>query len=204
MNNKNNSAVFFLKTSHSLKKIITLISTVLICGISFNSFALEIGAALHKGDESKTKGFNISVSENFSRKHNLYWSLSYNSLDDVKVDWNNSSLYFSVDTIEALISRQQKLKTYNSFLKNIVFEYQAGVSLALTENKFTWEELNEERFFSEKNDINAVLSFSTYYNLTKNSAVKLGVKIQPSFSQFGTVGSVYLGFNYKFGKQVGY
>ncbi|NQY63513.1 MAG: hypothetical protein HRT38_07210 [Alteromonadaceae bacterium] len=204
MNIKISSAVLFFKVPNNLKKLVSIICTVFICSFSMNSFALEIGAALHQGDERKMKGFNLSVSDQFSRKHNLHWSISYNSLNDVRVSWNTQSLFFSVDTAEALISRQQKFRTYNSFLKNIVFEYQVGVSLALTENKFTWAELNEEKFFSEKSDVNAVLAFSTRYNFSKSAAVKLGFKYQPNFSEFGNLASVYLGFTYKFGNQVGY
>ncbi|NQY33800.1 MAG: hypothetical protein HRT37_02295 [Alteromonadaceae bacterium] len=204
MNIKSSSAVVFLKVPYNVKKLVTIIFTVFIYSFSMNSSALEVGAALHQGDKRKMTGFDFSVSEQFSRKHNIHWSLSYNSLNDVRVEWNNNSLFFSVDTVEALISRQQKLRTYNSFLKNIVFEYQAGISVGLTENKFTWTELNEEKFFSQKKDINAVLAFSTRYNFSKNSAVKLGIKYQPNFSEFGNIASVYLGFTYKIGKQVGY
>ncbi len=187
-----------------LKKVAIILSVLAICSFSLATHALGVGAEIHKGDESKTTGFNLSVSDSFSRKHNLYWSLAYNNLNDLKVDWNSRELYFSVDTVEALVSYQHKLRTYDSFLKNIVFEYQAGISVALTENKFTWEALEQERYFSEKGDINAVLAFSTHYNINKNSAVKLGVKYQPSFSEFGSVSSIYLGFTYKFGRQVGY
>lgn len=187
-----------------LKKITVILIAFASFGFSINLQAIEIGAEIHKGEGSKTTGFNLSVSDNFSRKHNLYWTLAYNNLNDIEVSWNDSELFFSVDTIEALVSYQQKLNTYDSFLKNIVFEYQAGFSLALTENKFIWEELDQELFFSEKNDINAVLAFAALYNINKNSAVKLGIKYQPSFSEFGSISSIYLGFTYKFGRQIGY
>ncbi len=204
MNITKNLAVLSIESVNIFKKITLILTVLLSCSFSLSLYALEVGAAIHKGDESKTTGFNLSISDNFSRKHNLYWTLAYNNLDDIKVNWNQRELFFSVDTLEALVSYQQKLKTYDSFLKNIVFEYQAGLSVALTENKFIWEELDQERLFSEKGDINAVLAFSTLYNINKNSVVKLGVKYQPSFSEFGSVSSIYLGFTYKFGRQIGY
>lgn len=204
MNIIKNLAVLSKKSTKVVNKI-TLFLTLLVSGcFSVNLYALEVGAEFHKGDESKTTGFNLSVSDNFSRKHNLYWTVAYNNVNDINVNWNERGLYFSMDTLETLVSYQQKLNTYDSVLKNIVFEYKAGLSFALTENKFTWDELQEERYFSEKGDVNAVLSFATLYNINKNSAVKLGLKYQPSFSEFGSVSSIYLGFTYKFGRQVGY
>ena len=204
MNISINLAVLSIKSVKILKKMAVILTVLVSCSFSTNLYAIEVGAAIHKGDESKTTGFNLSVSDNFSRKHNLYWTLAYNNLNDIKVSWNERELFFSVDTLEALVSYQHKLKTYDSFLKNITFEYQAGLSFALTENKFIWEELDQERFFSEKGDVNAVLSFATLYNINKNSVVKLGIKHQPSFSEFGGVSSIFLGFTYKFGRQVGY
>lgn len=197
-------SIFSIKNASKLKKIAVLLTLLASSSLSVNLYALEVGAAIHKGGESKTTGFNLSISDNFSRKHSLYWTLAYNNLNDIKVSWNERDLYFSVDSLEALVSYQHKLKTYNSFLKNITFEYQAGLSFALTENKFIWDELDQERLFSEKGDVNAVLSFATLYNINKNSVVKLGIKHQPNFSEFGGVSSIFLGYTYKFGRQVGY
>jgi len=197
-----------IKNITLLKKIAVILAVFSCCSFSTNLQALEVGSAFHKGGDSKTTGFNLSISDNFSRKHNLNWTLAYNNLDDIKrtitVSGDKRDKFFSVDTLEALVSYQQKLNTYDSFLKNIVFEYQAGFSVALTENKFIWEDLEQELFLSEKGDVNAVLAFSTLYNINKNSAIKLGLKYQPNFSEFGSVSSIYLGFSYKFGRQVGY
>jgi len=204
MNTTMNLAILSIRSVNMLKKIAVILSILASASFSVNLYALELGAAIHKGDESKTTGYNLSISDDFSRKYNLHWILAYNNLDDIKVSWNEQDLFFSVDTVEALVSYQQKLRTYNSFLKDITFEYQAGLSVALTENKFTWDALGEERFFSEKGDVNAVVAFSTLYNINKNSLVELGVKYQPSFSEFGSVSSIYLGFTYKFGSQVSY
>jgi hypothetical protein len=194
-NNKNNGLVSYF-------------GGLLVVGIltitSFNSFALDTTFSLHKGDESKTKGFSLSLADSFTKGSNFYWSLGYNALDDVEVEWNNDTLYFGNDTVEALVSYRHQLKSYNAFFKKVSFEYQVGASVALTENKFTWEELNEDKLFSEKGDINAVIGVSAYYNFNKNTAVVIGLKHQPSFSEFDDISSAFIGINYKFGKVVGY
>jgi len=214
MNMIRNIAALSIKSIRMVKKTSIILTVLISCCFSVSLYALEVGAEIHKGEDSKTTGFNLSISDNFSRKHNLNWTLAYNQLDDIKrtitiVDKNSTlkrDKFFSVDTIEALVSYQQKLRTYDSFLKNIVFEYQAGLSVALTENKFIWKTFSpiEERYISEKGDVNAVLAFSTHYQINKNSAIRLGLKYQPNFSEFGSVSSIYLGFSYKFGRQVGY
>lgn len=204
MNIKINLVTLSIKTVKILKKTAVIATVLASYGFSANLFALELGAAIHKADESKTTGFNVSIADVFSRKHNLYWAVAYNNLDDIKVSWNKKALLFSIDTVEALVSYQHQLQSYDSFLKKIVFEYQAGLSFALTENKFIWQGLEQERFVSEKGDVNAVLAFATLYNMSKNSVIKLGIKHQPSFSEFGSISSIYLGFTYKFGRQIGY
>lgn len=169
-----------------------------------NVMALDTSLSLHKGDESKTKGISVSIADNFAKGSAWYWSVAYNTLDDVQVKWNNDELYFKTDTLDAAISYRQQLKSYNDFLKKVTIEYQVGASIALTENKFYWAALNEEKYFSEKNDINALLAVSAHYNFNKKTALTLGVKYQPSFSEFGDISSVFVGINYKFGSVVGY
>lgn len=169
-----------------------------------SAMALDAGISLHKGDESKTKGMSVSLADNFAKGSNWYWSFAYNTLDDVQVKWNNDELYFKTDTIDAAISYRQQLKSYNEFFKKVTIEYQVGASVSLTENKFFWDELNEEKYFSEKNDINALVAVSAHYNFNKKTALTLGVKYQPNFSEFGDISSVFVGINYKFGNVVGY
>ena len=120
----------------------------------------------------------------------------------------NDELFFKIDTIDALVSYRHKIQSYNSFFKNLTIEYKIGASIALTENKFTWPEtpgLEEEvRYFSEENDINAVIGVGALYKLNRNTSINFGVKYQPSFSQFGSVSSVYLGISYRFGRGLDY
>jgi len=176
--------------------------------LSLNASALEVAGNFHKGGESKTKGFSLELADTFTKGGNIYWAVTYNSLDNVKVNWNKDELFFKIDTIDALVSYRHKIESYNSFFKNLTIEYKIGASIALTENKFTWPEtpgLEEEvRYFSEESDINAVIGLGALYKLNRNTSINFGVKYQPSFSQFGSVSSVYLGISYRFGRGLDY
>jgi hypothetical protein len=183
---------------------IPLIVSLVACNVN----AIEFAGNFHKGDESKTKGVSFVLADYFAKGSHFYWSVAYNSLDKVKVEWNNDELFFKVDTVEALVSYRHKIKSYSDFLKNITIEYNFGASVALTENKFTWPEtpgLEEEvRYFSQENDINAVIGVGAHYKLGSNTSFNFGLKYQPSFSEFGDVTSVYVGVSYRFGRGFDY
>jgi len=199
--NKHNKNILLSKIKNKIA-----IAGILTLGC-FNAMALDTVLSLHKGDESKTVGLSITLADNFSKNSNFYWSLGYSTLNDVKVEWNNDDLFFKNDTVEALLSYRQKLTGFNnqnSFLKNITIEYQIGASVGLTENKFFWTDLNEEKYFSETADINPIIAISTHYNFSKKSAIILGLKHQPNFSEFGNISTLFLGINYKFGRAAGY
>ena len=172
--------------------------------LSFTAHAIETDFAFHQGSESDTQGLSISIADRFTKSSNFYWAVGYSYLDDVKVEWNNSDLFFKVDTVDAIVSYRYKPKSYDQFMKQITLEYQLGATIALTENKFVWPELDEEKYFSESNDINPMLGFNIHYDMSKKTSIKVGFKYQPSFSEFDDITSVYFGFSYKFGKQVGY
>ncbi len=172
--------------------------------ISFSTSALETSFSLHQGDEAKTQGLSFSVADKFTKSADFYWNIGYSYLDDVKVEWNQQALYFKVDMLDAIVSYRYKPKSYNQFMKHVTLEYQVGASIALTENKFVWPELNEEKYFSKQNDINPLFGFNMHYALNRNSTVNIGFKYQPSFSDFDDITSVYIGFTYKFGNQFGY
>ena len=197
-----------LNQTHFKLRNLFAASSVLISAsfLTCNVSAIEVSGNFHKGDESKTTGFSFVLADKFSKGGNLYWSVAYNSLDKVKVEWNNDDLFFKVDTIDALVSYRHKIQSYNAFFKNLTIEYQAGASIALTENKFTWPEtpgLEEEvRYFSEDNDINAVIGVGARYKLDRNTSINFGVKYQPNFSEFGDISSAYIGLTYRFGRGV--
>jgi len=197
-----------LNLTHRKLRNLFAVSSVLISAsfLSSNVNAIEVSGNFHKGEESKTAGFSFALADKFSKGGNLYWSVAYNSLDKVKVEWNNDELFFKIDTIDALVSYRHKIQSYNSFFKNLTIEYQVGASIALTENKFTWPEtpgLEEEvRYFSEDNDVNAVIAVGARYKLDRNTSINFGVKYQPSFSEFGDISSAYVGLTYRFGRGV--
>ena len=87
-------------------------------------------------------------------------------------------------------------------MRRFSLEYEVGAAVALTENKFTWPELNEEKFFSEQGDINGFLAISGHYKVSSNVSATLGVKHYPKMSEFGSISSVFLGikFNLNFGQ----
>lgn len=72
-------------------------------------------------------------------------------------------------------------------------EYQLGASASLTENKFTWAEFNEEKYFSEKGDVNGFVAISAHYKISSNVSAIMGVKHFPKMSEFGSMSSVFLG-----------
>jgi len=184
-----------------LKSLIVMMITSLY---SLPSLAIEANISLHQGDESNTQGISFLVSDKITKSGNFYWNIGYSALDDVKVEWNNNELFFKVDTLDAIISYRYQPKTYDQFTKKLTFEYQLGATMALTENKFIWQDLGEEKYFSKSNDINVMLGFGVHYTLSKQSAMNMGFKYQPSFSEFDDITSIYLGFTYKFGSQYGY
>jgi len=190
----------------TLHKRILAVSALLISFglVQGKSHAMEGVLQLHKGSESGTQGYTLGVTDSIFRHKAFNWSLTYNLLDDVNVDWNNDSLDFSLDTIEASLSYRYSPKSYNDFVKGLTIEAQAGIGIAMTENKFVWPSLDEEKFFSEKGDINPFIAFTVYKKLTKQASVHLGVKHYPSYSEFGDISSAFIGFNYRFGRQFGY
>ena len=101
--------------------------------LTFPSQAIETNFSLHQGSESNTQGISFAISDRISKGSNFYWNVGYSYLDDVKIEWNQSDLFFKVDTVDAIISYRYKPRTYNQSMKNFTFEYQIGATMALTE-----------------------------------------------------------------------
>jgi hypothetical protein len=179
--------------------------TAVLFMVHFNSYAIESSIQLHKADQSGAYGVSLGFSDNFFKQKEFNWAISYNRLEDINVTWNNDDINFSLDTVDIMLSYRHYPKSYNSFIKSLTFEFQAGVGVSLTENKFLWPELNnEEKFFSEQGDINGVLAFLVHKSLTKEISMHIGVKHYLDYSEFGDVSSVFLGFTYRFGRKAGY
>ncbi|MFT6897182.1 MAG: hypothetical protein ACJA13_001588 [Paraglaciecola sp.] len=161
--------------------------------------SVELAASFHQGDQSQSKGYSLAVTDNFARRSPFYWTVAYNKLDKVFIDWNDSSLSFPLESIETSLSYRHKLSSRNPAMRRVSIEYQAGVSTVLTENKFVWSELNEEKYFSEKGDVNGFVAITAHYQFASNTSVHLGLKHLPNVSEFGAISSVFLGLSYRFG-----
>jgi hypothetical protein len=172
--------------------------------VSLPSQALEIGGSAHQGTEYETQGYSIFIADNFSRRSPFYWSLGLSRYDEVFVEWNNSNLTFPINSAEASLSYRHQFTARNPTMRRFSMEYQLGVAASLTDNKFNWVELDEEKYFSETGDINGFLAISAHYKLSSNVSAIMGVKHFPKMSEFGSMSSVFLGFTFRFGLSPSY
>lgn len=185
------------------KRVVLLICSLFLIA-AFPSSAIETSIQLHKADQSGAYGVTVGIGDNFFNNKEFNWSVSYNHLEDINITWNEDDIDFALDTVDLALSYRYYPKSYNSFIKSMIFEFQAGAGVVITENKFIWPELNEEKYFSEQGDVNGLLGFVVHKKISKRMAMQLGVKHYPGYSEFGDISSVYLGFSYTFGKQMGY
>ncbi|MFT5852623.1 MAG: hypothetical protein ACI87J_002601 [Colwellia sp.] len=193
-----------LKNIPLITKISARLIAVVLFMVHINSYAIETSIQLHKVDQSGATGFSFGIGDNFFNQREFNWAISYNRLEDVNITWNDDDIDFSLDTVDLMLSYRYYPTSYNRFVKNLMVEFQAGVGVAMTENKFTWSELNEEKYFSEQGDVNGVFGFMIHNKLTKQAAIHIGLKHYPDYSEFGDVSSVFLGFTYTFGRQAAY
>jgi hypothetical protein len=183
-------------------QVVAVFLTVLsLLVFSLPAQAFEFGGSGLKGTENDTQGYSIFIADNFSRRSPFYWSLGASQYDDVSVEWNNSDLKFPLDIAEASLSYRHQFTSRSPAMRRFSMEYQLGVAVSLTENKFTWPELNEEKYFSESGDVSGFLAISAHYKVSSNVSAIVGVKHFPNMFEFGSVSSVFLGvkFNLNFG-----
>ena len=193
-----------INSTKTITNFIIVLFTSAFFMIHFNSYAIEPTLQLHKVDQDNAYGFSVGVTDDLFNKKEFNWAISYNRIEDFTVTWNEDEIDFSLDTIDLMLSYRYYPKSYNAFVKSLIFEFQAGVGVALTENKFEWPELSEEKYFSEQGDINGVFSFLVHKKFSKEMAIQIGLKHYPDYSEFGDVSSIYIGFSYQFGRKVGY
>jgi hypothetical protein len=193
-----------LKKIPLLTKISVKLIAVVLFMVHINSYAIETSIQLHKADQSGASGFSLGIGDNFFNQREFNWAVSYNRLEDVNITWNNDDINFALDTVDLMLSYRYYPTSYNHFVKNLMVEFQVGAGVAITENKFVWPELNEEKYFSEQGDINGVFGFMIHNKFTKQVAMHIGLKHYPDYSEFGDISTVFLGFTYTFGSQTGY
>ena len=181
-------------------QVVAVLLTVLsLIVFSLPTQALEIGVSAHQGTEYETQGYSIFIANSFSRKSSFYWGLGFNRYDEVYVEWNDSNLKFPLNSAEASLSYRHQFSSRRARNGSLSMEFQVGAVAILTDNKFTWAKLGEEKSFSETSDINGFVSISGHYKMSSKVTAIMGVKHFPDMSEFGPITSVFLGFKYSFG-----
>ncbi|MGJ8694023.1 MAG: hypothetical protein ACSHW0_16265 [Thalassotalea sp.] len=165
----------------------------------------ELSAQIHSGTEENAIGYSFHFSDAFFSQRNFRWGLGYSHLAELKATWNDEEQFFNNDNVDAFVAYRLFPKSYNAFWRPFNFEFKAGASISLTENKFTFEKFpDQEIVFSEKNDVNFMLGFTANYQLSRASQVQLGYRYYPKFSEFDDQGSIFIGLSYEFGRKRNY
>lgn len=198
-----------LKVMVKKLQIIAAILCISFIVFSSQSYALESSVQLHKVDQDKSFGYSVSIGDEFFNQKAFIWQISYNQLvnvavvdlDETSEEWAKADLDFSIQTVDLSLGYRYYPKSYDKFVKSLMFEALVGVSANLSDNKFVFKEVERnDLYFANQGDINAVFSLSIQKSFTKNSAMHIGFKHYPSYSDFGSISTVFVGFNYRFGR----
>ncbi|MBU2870890.1 hypothetical protein KO502_09275 [Colwellia sp. E2M01] len=178
------------------------------------SHAVETSIQIQKPNQDKSYGYTIAIGDEFFNQKSINWQVSYNRLDNIMVSdldetsqtWNDANLDFTLQTIELGLAYRIFPRSYNKFISSLMFEVQLAAAVNLSDHKFTFRPTieREDVYFANQGDINPVISIAMQKSFTKNSAMQVGFKLYPSYSDFGSISTLYIGFNYRFGRQVGY
>ena len=194
-------------------QLIAMVLCISFAMLPSHSYALESSVQLHKVDQDKSFGLSLSIGDEFFNQKAFNWQVSYNRLENVAIvdldetseEWANAGLDFAIQTVDLSLGYRYYPRSYDKFIKTLMFEVQLGASVNLSEHKFIFKTIErDDLVFAKQGDINPVISFSVQKSFTKNSAMHIGFKHYPSFSDFGSISTVFVGFNYRFGRQVGY
>lgn len=176
--------------------------------------ALESSVQLHKVNQEKAYGFSLSIGDEFFNQKAFNWQVSYNhfdnvmirDLEDISEEWDKANYDFTIQTIDMSLTYRHYFRSYNKMISSLMFEAQIGASVNLGEHKLVFRPdfERDDIYFAKQGDINPVLSISLQKSLTKKSAIHFGFKHYPDYSDFGTISSLFIGYNYRFGRQVGY
>jgi hypothetical protein len=195
-----------------------LITIQLVCvlcfSISTKSQALESSIKLHKVDQDKSVGFSLSIGDEFFNEKAFNWQVSYNRLTEVSINdlddtseaWAQADFDFTIQTIDFSLAYRYYPKSYNKIINTLMLEFQLGAAVNLSEHKFIFRPNfdRDDIYFAEQGDVNPVLAISLQKNFTKKTAINIGIRHYPSYSDFGSISSIFIGFNYRFGRQLGY
>jgi len=185
-----------------------------MCVLVNKSHALESSAQLHLVDQDESFGYSLSIGDEFFNQKAFNWQLSYNQLEHVAIVdldetseiWDKADFDFTLQTVDLTLGYRYYPRSYDKFIKSLMFEFQLGASVNLSEHKFIFTQSidSDDVYFANQGDINPVISLSLQKSFTKNSALQIGLKHYPNFSDFGSISTEFIGFNYRFGSQIGY
>jgi len=190
------------KINNKIIKIAQTICAFLVLA-NFQSHAVETSIQAHKVDHDKSYGYTLALGGDLFNQRAINWQVAYNRLEDVKITWNNDDIDFSLDTVELALSYRYYPSSYDKFIRSLSVEFQVGAGIALTETKFDWPELQEEKYFSEQGDVNPFLSVLVHKEISKSTSIHLGIKHYTSYSEFDDISSVFVGFTYRFSQKRG-
>ncbi|MCJ8296875.1 MAG: hypothetical protein MJK15_20965 [Colwellia sp.] len=179
-----------------------------------NSHALESSVQLHKVDQEKSFGYSLSIGDEFFKKKAFNWQVSYNRFENVAISdldktseaWDKADFGFSLQTVDLSLGYRYYPKSYDKLINSLMLEFQLGAAINLNEHKFVFRPDfdRDDITYAKQGDINPVLSISLHKSFTKNSAMHIGFKHYPSYSDFGSISTLFIGFNYRFGRQISY
>jgi len=181
--------------------------------LTSKSHALESSIQLHKVDQDKSFGYSLSIGDEFFNQKAFNWQVSYNrfenvtiaDLDEISDVWDDAGFEFTMQSIDLSLGYRYYPQSYDKFINTLMLEFQLGASVNLSEHQLIPQDPNADvRYFANQGDINPVISISLQKSFTKNSAMHIGVKHYPSYSDFGSISTLFIGFNYRFGRQTGY
>lgn len=195
-------------------KLMIQVLCLSIASIHSHVYALESSVQLHKVDQDTSYGYSISLSDEFFKQKAFIWQVSYNrlenvasaDLDEASEEWDKADFEFALQTVDLTLGYRYYPRSYDKLIKSLMFEFQLGASVNLSDHKLVFRPDfdRDDIYYANQGDINPVLSLSLQKSFTKNSAMHIGVKHYPNFSDFGSISTVFIGFNYRFGRQIGY
>ena len=194
--------------------LIAHVLCLFIALLATKSQAVESSIQVHKVDQDKSYGYSLSMGDEFFNQKAFNWQVSYNRLENVEIsdldkksaEWGKAGFDFAIQTIDLSLAYRYYPRSYDKFMQTLMVEFQLGAAINLSDHKLVFRPDFDRNdiYFAEQGDINPVLSISLQKSFTKNYAMHIGVKHYPSFSDFGSISTLFIGFNYRFGRQIGY
>lgn len=177
--------------------------------------ALESSLQLHKIGQEKSYGYSLSVADEFLEQKTYIWQVNYNRFENVNIKdlhkisgaWSDADFDFRIQTLDFSVGYRYYPRTYDKIINTLMLEVQLGASVNLSEHKLVFDPNEIDRddiIVAKQGDVNPVISVAIQKSFNRNTAMHLGFKHYPSYSEFGSFSSFYIGVNYRFGNQLYY